>query len=112
MAGHKSPSPVAEIGDEDYCIVRHTHDVDLAKQLMRGKWLEVNGCPGGPDFSFCVDESKCEHAPDLGEPRQVHVRILPALPGSHAELEGWKFEYRECEPKRGAFRAVVFGGAF
>ena len=42
---------------------------------------------------------------DVGRPRQVWVRIVPALPGSLAESEGWAFE---CARGRGAFPAVVF----
>lgn len=91
----RKPEPVAEIGVEDYRIVRHTHDVELAERLMRARLDEEYGPPKfGPR--------------EVGMPRQVHVRIVPVLPGTYAEDMGWKFQYCECRPSRGAFPAVVF----
>lgn len=88
--------PVAEIGAEDYRIVRHTHDVDLATKLMRARLDEEYGPP--------------EFGPrEVGTPWQAWIRIVPCLPNSYGAGEGWKFEYRHAKPHaRGAFRAVVF----
>jgi hypothetical protein len=93
--------PVAELGEDDYRIVRHTHDVEEASSLMRALL-------GDCTERGCTDT--CPPCPPvkLGTPRRVHVRILSRLPGSLAEAEGWAFEYRECQPGRGAFPAVVF----
>lgn len=111
--------PVAEIGAEDYRIVRHTHDVRRAAGLMRAALLDSYeyGCPEGfcdlhrwdaAEARFVSTGRVCLHTHDLGKPVQVYVRVIAALPNSFAEAEGWAFEYRECEPGRGAFPAVVF----
>jgi hypothetical protein len=105
--------PVAEIGVEDYRIVRHTHDVELATKLMRSKLIAYYGCPGdgkSPD-GFCrpFDSPDCPHPHALGRPQLEWIRIVPALPGTFAESEGWKFTYQPTKPHaRGAFPAVVF----
>lgn len=102
--------PIAEIADEDYRIVRHTHDVELARKLMRAELRARNGCPMYGREDGCrsaADEETCTHEIDPGQPQQVHVRIVPCLPGSYG-YGCWEFEYRECKPGRGAFRAVVF----
>ncbi len=87
--------PVADLGDEDYRIVRHTHDVELAERLMRARLDEEYGPPASGSRK-------------VGTPQQVYVRIVPALPGTPAEDMGWKFEYRHSKPGKGAFPAVVF----
>lgn len=97
--------PVAEIGAEDYRIVRHTHDIAEATVLMRallGDHREV-GCD-----ERCYTDG-CEGAVNLGKPQQEWIRIVPALPNTYAAGEGWKFTYQSTRPRaRGAFRAVVF----
>jgi hypothetical protein len=108
--------PVAEIGEDDYRIVRHTHDIELASHLMRAK-ISEDECPRytmedlqARRAHVCTQE--CEDAiqssVDPGKAKQVYVRILGAIPGSLAEAEGWAFQYYECERGRGAFPAVVF----
>lgn len=100
-------APVAEIGDEDYRIVRHTHDVAEAETLMRAA-LGDHGEIGCCESEDC-HTTGCTNVVKLGEPRQVYVRIIHALPGSwQREDMGWTFEYRECSKGRGAFPAVVF----
>lgn len=102
--------PVAEIGAEDYRIVRHTHDVDLAEQLMRVEQLKQYGCPGD-GFNYCKDlwDPACPHPFRLGKAEQVWVRIVPALPNSYAESEGLKYTFNPAKPnERGAFKAVEF----
>lgn len=102
--------PVAEVGAEDYRIVRHTHDVELARALMRAKLLEENGCPGD-SMSFCQpgEEERCSHPFALGQPRQVFMRRVYCLPNSYGAWEGWGFQYHDADgPGRGAFPAVVF----
>lgn len=109
--------PVAEIGDEDYWIVRHTHDVDVAAELMRARLFEEhleNGCPRQSTADVlarivhtCGDE--CRAAIDVGEPHQVWMRVAPCLPDSYGAAEGWAFQYHQADgPGRGAFPAVVF----
>ena len=102
--------PVAEIGAEDYFIVRHTHDVELATRLMRAELLEANGCPG-EEWTFCKDfhDPGCPHDFRLGKPVQVWVRIVPALPNTYAAAEGLTATFNPAEPgSPGAFRAVEF----
>ena len=87
--------PVAEIGEDDYRIVRHTHDIELARRLMAEK--------------LTAEADYGTYEPhEVGRPRQVWMRVVNALPGSFAEACGWKFQYVECERGRGAFPAVVF----
>jgi hypothetical protein len=106
-------APGAEVGAEDYRIVRHTHDVELATKLMRAALLAATGCPGdglSPD-GFCkpLNNPDCPHPFALGNPQQEWIRIVPALPNSFAAFEGWKFTYSPAKPhSRGAFPAVVF----
>jgi hypothetical protein len=85
--------PVAEIGHENYRVVRHTHDIELAKKLMHAKI--------SADLGSRYDG-------ELGEPRQVWMRITYCLPNSYGAGEGWRIEYREGARGRGAFPAVVF----
>jgi len=101
--------PVAEIGDEDYLVVRHTHDVALAAQLMRAKLLAEDGCPQWhtpEEQHTCTDA--CLPAAALGRPAKVHLRIVPCLPHSAGAAAGWAFEYQPADPGPGAFPAVVF----
>lgn len=104
--------PVAEIGAEDYRIVKHTHDVEQAAKLIRAALLAEHGCPGDGNFTdFCADDHDphCPHRVTTGTPRQVYVRIQGALPNSYAAAEGWSYAYHEVSgPARGAFPAVVF----
>lgn len=109
MSGRRVP--VAELGDEDYRIVRHTHDVELAERLMRQRLLNEYGCetwhPGGPGAPL-IDHD-CLAEVRVGTPRQRWVRIVPCLPGSSGDMDGWAFEYRHADgPGRGVFPAVVF----
>lgn len=102
--------PVAEIGAEDYRIVRHTHDVELAERLMRAELLRENGCPGD-GWNFCPDfqNPDCPHDFRLGKPVQVWVRIVPALPNSYAAGEGLSYTFNPADPHSpGAFRAIEF----
>jgi hypothetical protein len=95
----KTREPVAEIGAEDYRIVRHTHDVELATELMQA---ELNRDYG----QECVAEFG---EPAVGRPVQVWCRITPCLPNSFGASEGWSSAYTYAEPhSRGSFRAVVF----
>lgn len=105
--------PVAEFGAEYFRIVRHTHDVELATKLMGDKLL-ADGCPvysladarAGIQHT-CGDPCRAEIR--IGTPHLVWCRIVPALPGSFAESEGWRFAYMtDAKPGRGAFPAVVF----
>ena len=94
--------PIAEIGYEDYRIVRHTHDIKEASVLMRavlGDHSEV-GC----------DET-CPPCPEikLGTPHLVWVRVVPALPNSWAAYEGLRYTFNPARPNSpGAFKAVEF----
>jgi hypothetical protein len=116
----RKPEPVAEIGADDYLIVRHTHDVQLATKLMRAKLAASwDGCPAwessvttkGVDYVRlshpCTE--KCLESINPGTPRQAWIRVIPCLDNSFGAAEGWEFEYRDAEPhSRGAFPAVVF----
>ena len=91
--GHE---PIAEIGADDYRIVRHTHDVELATTLMRAR---LCGECGSPEFG----------PRETGQPRLAWIRIVPCLPNSYGAAQDWAFEYRDAQPgSQGAFRAVVF----
>lgn len=109
--------PFAETVDEDYRIVRHTHDVDLAAELMRDEILKGYAEYGCPEESWADIEaghihtctSACRDAIQLGVAEQKWVRIVPCLPGSYGATEGWTFQYQHADkPGRGAFPAVVF----
>ena len=105
--------PVAELGAEDYRIVKHTHDVELAARLMRAELLKADGCPGDirDGGGHCDDwrNPDCPHPLNLGKPVQVWVRIVPALPNSYAAAEGMDYTFNPAEPgSPGAFRAVEF----
>ena len=110
-------APLAEIGADDYRIVRHTHDIDLARRLMAKAMVDEDGCPAWDDWPArqqhtctdeCLDVAMKYWAKRLADPRQVYIRIHAALPNSYAEAEGWAFTYQECERGPGAFPAVVF----
>lgn len=96
----KPPTPVADIAAEDFRIVRHTHDIELATKLMQA---ELNQDCG----QSYIDEFG---PPKVGRPVQVWCRITPCLPNSYGAAEGWAFQYMtDAKPhSRGAFRAVVF----
>lgn len=99
--------PVAEIGDDDYRVVRHTHDVGDAETLLRAKL----GCHS--EIGCCESEgcytTGCTGVVDVGTPKLVWLRIVPCPPRSVGAAMGWKFHYWECDrPGRGAFPAVVF----
>ena len=110
--------PVAEIGTEDYLIVKHTHDVELARQLMAAALIDENGCPAWDDWPArqhhtCTDECTAvamKHWEQrLAKPQQVWVRVQGALPNSYAAAEGWSYCYWPSEQgRRGAFKAVEF----
>jgi hypothetical protein len=106
--------PVAEIGAEDYRIVRHTHDVHEAADLMSTELREKHGCPGDGAGNYCdipdpAGLATCRHEHHLGKAVQVWVRIVPALPNSYAAAEGLTFTYNGAKPHSpGAFRAVEF----
>lgn len=105
--------PVAELGYEDFRIVRHTHDVELADRLMRDKILAEEGCQqqymaamaGTPHT--CSDE--CRALVVVGKPVQVWARVAPCLPGSYGDSDGWAYTFHYANgPGPGAFRAVEF----
>jgi len=93
-------APVAEIGAEDYRIVRHTHDLELATELMQSKLNSECSPMDLKDFG----------PPHVGRPRRVWCRIVPALPNSHAAGEGWAYSYSiDAKPGTpGVFPAVEF----
>jgi hypothetical protein len=94
--------PVAEIGAEDYRIVRYTHDVELATKLMVAKLRAELEEAWAPDPAPPKDINP-------GRPKQTYVRIQGALPNSLAAAGGWSYAYHEYDkPGRGAFPAVVF----
>lgn len=117
---NRKREPVAEVGAEDYLIVRHTHDVRVAVGLMRAALLDDPewGCPeclcdthrwDAVTARFVRTDRVCLHKRDLGKPQPEWIRILPALPNSYAAAEGWAFSYQPAKPhSRGAFPAVVF----
>jgi len=96
--------PVAEIGAEDYRIVKYTHDVELASRLMLAKLQQERRDQYWPST---IPEDDLPTT--AGRPKQTYVRIQGALPNSYAEYEGWAWSYHEYDkPGRGAFPAVVF----
>lgn len=93
--------PVAVICGDDYLIVKHTHDVEQARELMAAA-LKVDWY--GPHAD--VDERIARR---LSRPHVTYARIINALPNSYAEAEGWSCVFQEQDvPSRGAFPAVVF----
>lgn len=93
--------PVAEIGVDDYRIVRHTHDIELAKRLMLAEVRREYRAECGEDPDYELE--------DVGTPRQRWMRIVPCLPGTIGHTDGWRFEYQDADgPGRGVFPAVVF----
>jgi hypothetical protein len=91
---HREPEAV--LGEEDYRIVKFTHDIELATQLMLAKLSETY-------------EDGQPYRGKVGKPRQVWVRCLGALPNSYANAEGWAYAFHEEPgPRRGNFKAVVF----
>lgn len=103
--------PVAELAAEDYRIVRHTHNIDLAADLMRAALFAEDGCPDRIQITCDkhASDDDCLAAIDPGKPVQRYVRIQGALPNSYAAAEGWKYQFIEHdEPGRGRFPAVIF----
>jgi hypothetical protein len=110
--------PVAEVGAEDYLIVKHTHDVEAARRLMAAALADENGCPAWDDWPHrqqhtcteeCMNAAMKQWERRLAKPEQVWVRFHGALPNSYAAYEGWSGCYCPAEPNsRGAFRAVEF----
>jgi hypothetical protein len=104
--------PVAELGDDGYRIVCHTHDVELAAELMRAKLTE-DECSRYTMDEFRAGKAhtctaECRAAVDPGKGRQIYVRKIHCLDSSYGAGEGWAFQYHECQKGRGAFPAVVF----
>lgn len=90
--------PEAVVGADDYLIVTHTHEIELATFLMRG---ELTMLGRGTDSI----------ARRLARPVTRYVRKVPALPNSYAAAEGWPYAFIEQEhPASGAFPAVIFYG--
>ena len=106
--------PVAEVGAEDYLIVKHTHDVDLARRLMAAALIDENGCPAWDDWPArqqhtctdeCTDTAVKHWERRLSQPEQVWVQVRGALPNSYAAAEGWKYCYWPSKQgRRGAFK--------
>jgi hypothetical protein len=95
----KRPEPEAVIAEDDYLFVKHTHDVELATLLMAQKLVREGWYESG-------QEARTRR---LYCPRQVHLRIRGALPGSEAAMMGWRFQVDEEDPpRRGTFPAIVF----
>jgi hypothetical protein len=69
--------PVAEIGAEDYLIVKHTHDIDLARQLMTQALIEEAVWPGDP-YSVVVARRE-RIAQRLGRPKVTYVDNYEAV---------------------------------
>lgn len=87
---------------EGEVLVKHTHDLELAEQLARTLLAEEN---------LESDERTPEAlaAFRLGTSIVGHFRVVPCLPGSYGEGEGWAWElHRARGPGRGAFPAVEF----
>jgi hypothetical protein len=111
-------TPEAVIGAEEYLIVKHTHDIDLARRLMEAALVKAYGCPVRDNWPVqqkhaCDDEcavAAMKHwALRLAGPKPIHVRVQGALPNSYAADEGWSYTFVEVDkPGRGAFKAVVF----
>lgn len=91
----KKREPEAVIGYDDYMIVKFTHDVELARELMRTAIKDMYNL--GDDDPIRLDD-----------PYKCWVRIVPCLPSSYGYGE-YRFEYQHAKgPGRGAFPAVIF----
>lgn len=100
--GRPKRLPLAEVGDDGYLLVRHTHDVELARALMRSALSDSYWEPNEAAGKAALEQR-------LIAPFQIWVRIVNALPNSFAAAEGWPYQYVEQKsPSRGAFPAVVF----
>lgn len=99
MSPRRRPEPEAVIGEDDYLFVKHTHDVELASLIMAQKLVRE----GWYEYTQAARTYR------LGDPKQVYLRILGALPGSEAAAMGWQWQVQEEDPpRRGTFPAVVF----
>lgn len=88
--------PVAELGAEDYRVVKHTHDVALAERLMREAVAKDRGL-------------ELHEVGTPGRPVAVWLRVQPCLPNSYGAGEGWSYAFHPTAAgARGAFRAVEF----
>lgn len=79
-------------------IVRHTHDVELAAELLHDHLVR--------DGYYDSREVAAGRFP-ADKARQCWYRVTPCLPGSYGYDEGWAYQYLVAKPGgRGAFRAV------
>ena len=101
--------PYADVCEDGYRIVRHTHDVEMARELLRIAELKAYGCPGGRKFEMCEDlrNPDCPHLTIRGAGRQVYVRIIQVF-ADNPLSDDFAYLYKECNRSRGAFPAVVF----
>lgn len=104
MSRTKTRAPEVVMLAEGEVLVKHTHDLELAERLARALLAEENLPP---------DERTPEAltAFRLGKSIVGHFRVVPCLPGSYGESEGWSWELHKAPgPGRGAFPAVEFLG--
>jgi hypothetical protein len=91
----RKKTPVALCLEDGIVLVKHTHDVDLATKLAKQAYAEGSDWSPGDIL--------------LSKPNVIWCRIINALPGSHAEDEGWSWSYAAAPgPNRGVFPAVEF----
>lgn len=82
---------------DDGWLVRHTHDVDLAANMVRHHLVR--------NERWTADAARTSITTDRAKVRWY--RVTPCLPGSYGDSEGWAYQYTVAEPGgRGAFRAV------
>lgn len=107
MSGRKR-EPVAEIGAEDYLIVKYTHDIDLARELMTQALVEEAAWPGDP-YSVVVARRE-RIAQRLARPKATWVQAQPVLLDIAVTEQSWQATYH-CsydQPGPSVFPAVMF----
>ena len=96
----KKRKPEALMTADGAWLVKHTHDIDLAAQLVRAAIVEGYYADCGAVYL---------RKPDAGQGRAIWCWIGGPLPGSLAQAEGWAWQYHYADaPRRGVFPAVEF----
>lgn len=104
-----SREPKAVIGEDDYLIVLFTHDLEIARKVMREELLK--GDDTATDDEDYLRERNAYIDGRLDRASARYVRRMPALPNSYAAAEGWSHSFEEYDqPGKGAMKAVVFHG--
>lgn len=93
----KTPPPEAVFGADGFLFVKHTHDLDVARELMANALRE--------QYSWPADSITRQ----LTRYKVCWVRQTPALASSYAASAGWPYAFHEQDhPARGAYPSIIF----